>query len=259
MKRHIGTLFALLAAVALGLVVGCVPLPAEIPAAPAATPIADTMHTVAVAAQQVVADSHLTSTEARQYRIAEERYDVSADALLTLVMFNPGGVAGVPRLALGRVITDEIGSPAAGGPVTWVLFTTSPITATEVIWRETWAEPRADGVWRTQTLDSQIDPGNVIDFAPAQDAAAGFPELMGASEAYTTRAGSSVWIDQLLLEEADGQGGVRWVLYHFNADPGGGAGDQGRRAYCCRLLRCGSATDWWGRLVCGLRCSGVGC
>ncbi len=259
MKRQIVALFAWLAAVALGLVVGCVPLPAEIPSQPAAAPTTEPVHTVAVAAQQVFADSHLTSTEARQYRIAEERYDISADALLTLVMFNPGGLAGMPRLALGRVITDGIESPATGGPVTWVLFTTLPVTATEVIWRETWAEPQADGVWRTETLDSLVEAGNVIDFALGRDAAAGFPELMDASEAYTTRTGSSVWIDQVLLEELDGQGGVRWVLYHFNADPGGGAGDQGRRAYCCRLLRCGSATDWWGRLVCSLRCSGVSC
>lgn len=283
MKRYVAALLLLAAALASGLLMGCVPVPAEPPvslqptatappptaqatqsatlATPAAEPITATVHTVEVAARQVFPDSHMILTEARPLRVAEERYDVSVDSLLAPFMFDMPGVSGAPRLALARVITDaiDVEPPLAGAPITWVLFSSAPITATEVVWRETWTALDPDGVWSARTIESLIEGGKVIAFAAADNPADGLSALVEARDSYPVPEGSSLWIDQLLMEEPDSADGRRWVLYLFHDDPDSGAGDQARRAYCCKLLRCGSATGFWARLVCGLRCSGIGC
>lgn len=262
MRKYI-FLFAVFCALALGLAVACVPLPppAE-PPTPAAKPPAASLpaeHTVTVAAWQASEASRMASASGNAYPVAEERYEVSVDALVMPFMLGMAGVQGVPRLALARIVTGEVTALAVDAATTWVLFASDPVTTTDVVWRETWAEVDAGGTLRVEALDMLVEAGNVVTFTAASDALTGFSVLVQARDAYQAPAGSSLWIDQVLVEEPDGDGGTRWVSYVFNDDPGGGAGDEARRAYCCRLLRCGHAATFWQRVNCWARCRGISC
>lgn len=262
MRKHI-LMLAILYALAVGLVAACAPLPPPTPtpaptAMPSPTP-SPAGHTVLVAAWQASGPSHLASADGNAYRVAEERYDASVDALAMPLMLGMPGVQGAPRLALARVVTGEVAAPAADAAITWVLFASAPVTTTDVIWRETWAQADAGGSARVEALDTLIQAGDIVTFTAASDPLTGFSGLLQARDEYQARTGNNLWIDQVLVEEPDSSGATRWVLYVFHNDPGGGAGDEGRRAYCCRLLRCGSVRDFWGRLVCKAKCGGVVC
>lgn len=262
MRKYI-LMAAVFVALALGLAVACVPLPppADLPtpaAKPSVTPLPPE-HTVTVAAWQAFAPSRMASADGNAYLIAEERYDASVDALVMPLMFGMPGVQGAPRLALARVVTGEVGVPAVDAAITWVLFASDPLTTTDVVWREAWTRADAGGPLHVEALDTLVAAGNVVTFSAASDALTGFSGLIQARDEYQARTGNNLWIDQVLVEEPDGNGGTRWVSYVFHNEPGGGAGDEGRRAYCCRLLRCGVVRDFWGDLVCRVRCGGVGC
>lgn len=262
MRKYI-LMFAVFCALALGLIVACVPLPppAESPASsatPSVTP-SPAEHTVTVASWQASAISRMALADGNAYRIAEERYEVSVDSLMMPLMFGMSGVAGVPHLALARVVTGEVAAPAMDAAITWVLLASDPVTTTDVVWRETWAQSDVGGMLRVEAVEMLVAADSVVTFTAASDALTGFAALVQARDEYQARTGHSLWIDQVLVEEPGGDQGARWVSYVFNNDPGGGAGDEARRAYCCRLLRCGSVTDFWGKLLCRTRCGGVGC
>ncbi len=261
----------------LALIVSCVAVPEPdggVPSSAAATPTPDVTVTIPVTTSEPMTVTEYTLTlsaaddfylsrsritDERQFSLAPSAFEVSADALLAALEDGFISMAGIPRLALGRVITDAFTTLQATTPITWIVFTAYPASGMSLAWEETQKERGLDGVWHTASIAHVAELSHVVSFTWGMEPLTTMTALLAARDAYAEPRKLKVWIDQMLVEEPDGSGGSQWKLYVFTNDPGGGSGPQQQRYLCCRVLQCGSASTFWQQVNCWARCRGISC
>jgi hypothetical protein len=187
-----------------------------------------------------------TTTEASLFPIQRIEYYPDALDMLAFLNSSTSEVNGPARLALARPVVDpqNPGLPDETTANSWVLLVPEGLVETALAWQNTRLEVPCSGQPTSLAIEWPI--AEVLTFTQEMDPTDSLNAVDVARGKWTdpTDGGRVLYIDMLLVEELDQQGGKSWALYAFNVIPGAPGGPDRKTRFCCRWLGCKWATGY---------------
>ena len=166
-------------------------------------------------------------------------------------------VTGTIRLALARPVANVNQPPGPEEDVSarWVVLVPDNQNLPMATWQEGAAVEPLGNQARSVIVERPIS--EIIPFTNDETSFEASRQALSAKvfERGNAATGGGLWVELLLVEQSDGQGGKQWNAYTFYSPEGAPSGDTRRNTYCCWWLGC--QYNW--RPICSVRCRLVSC